>query len=1239
MRSCGRGLRALMGRLPILVLLIAVVAPAQAVAAPRWTGLVANNVEPFDSISTFDAGTASFGENIHDGADNTWVGVSPDGTKAYASLVHLFTGLRVIDLSSKTVVDSASTAIATFWGAIAPDGKTAYLAGSDKIVPIDLTTSPPTVKTAIPLTGGALVAISPDGGTLYVTGSSGVTPVNLSTGAVGNRIATGAGALGVAVSPDGSTLWVANHDAKTVSRIRLSDGSVENITIAAGHPGYLSMSADGSRVWLTLLDEHRLASIDTTDNSIGAVVDTGGVEARGVQVTPDGKTVYVSDGAFNGTGSGNQVTPVDATTNPPTVKPTITGFADPVWVAMTPDQPPSATFTVASAPAGQPTSFDASPSQPGSTPITSYAWDFGDGSTATTTNPTIAHTYGLSGTYQASVAETDAAGTSTTPVYTGQQMLRNGGPSAQVSKSVIVTSAPAPAVSVSASTLDFGDQAPARQGTPQSVTVTNVGNANLSIASARLGGSDPQDFVVTQDRCGGATVAPQAACATSVAFKPTATGQRDALLQFADNASGSPHTVFLHGVGNNNGTLVGQVLDSTSPGPPGAQGAAVSVCTYSTRAICRSTNTDSGGNFRVGGLPADSYQVEVLPAQGNLFPGSAVVDIAAGTTSRQTFFLHAPQGLPPGFMFNGTGGSGPTSSFWTSPADLEVRLRVLPHLLKNRYAGTVVTFYAAPDASGNGRASLGSLTVIYWYDSAGIPRFIGDVPKNVWAGWRGSSAGSLGRWSLALRDPPAVAETDVTNAIVDGVLTPPANGPFFHGGSVYQVSQYTFGFFPSTSGNRDRSTGHAAGGSGTTGGHGGFPVPKDLPPGGTRSYLPSSPSCPAPSSGPPTKTPPKVYKDNRLEDAFPNGSRVDRSDPNEPWYIDENGQRHPQDPNWGWRDPSNPSGPPSSIFSNPDGTGFTVDANGDMHPVPQPNQGDPNSPIEPLHPGQPPVPTQNMSDNNVYGQPSANTPPPSSPPETNLDPGSKPLEIPWQDVPGAPRATDKPNAELTPPGRRLAHLACDPPPPPAQPDPFDNYIDPSGDVVTTHNIPIAGAKVELLRTSTVKGHLSRVPNGNRVMSPANRRNPDHTDIDGHFGWDVIAGFYRVRATHPGCTSTKGHRPQAQTPVLAIPPPVIDLRLTLSCPRLHRKTTKIRLKAKKVAVGQVILIAKVDGRGRRPTGIVKFSIEGRPAINVPLVRRDRTVSTTVPRIRRHTRIIATYQGNGIFAPSRGAARAP
>ena len=66
---------------------------------------------------------------------------------------------------------------------------------------------------------------------------------------------------------------------------------------------------------------------------------------------------------------------------------------------MTPDQAPVADFTVASAPPGSPTRFDASTSTVRYGTIASYAWDFGDGSAVqTTTAPTTEHTYDRAGT-------------------------------------------------------------------------------------------------------------------------------------------------------------------------------------------------------------------------------------------------------------------------------------------------------------------------------------------------------------------------------------------------------------------------------------------------------------------------------------------------------------------------------------------------------------------------------------------------------------------------------------------------------------------------------------------------------------------------------------------------------------------------------------------------------------------------------------------------------------------------
>lgn len=113
---------------------------------------------------------------------------------------------------------------------------------------------------------------------------------------------------------------------------------------------------------------------------------------------------------------------------------------------------------------------------------------------------------------------------------------------------------------------------------------------------------------------------------------------------------------------------------------------------------------------------------------------------------------------------------------------------------------------------------------------------------------------------------------------------------------------------------------------------------------------------------------------------------------------------------------------------------------------------------------------------------------------------------------------------------------------------FNIYIDPSGNVRTVEGDPIVGSRVTLYRSDTPGGPFTVVPNQSPIMSPANRTNPDYTDGEGRFGWDVIAGYYKVRAEKPGCTSpTSGSQAYNESAVLTIPPPVTDLDIRLACP--------------------------------------------------------------------------------------------
>jgi hypothetical protein len=113
---------------------------------------------------------------------------------------------------------------------------------------------------------------------------------------------------------------------------------------------------------------------------------------------------------------------------------------------------------------------------------------------------------------------------------------------------------------------------------------------------------------------------------------------------------------------------------------------------------------------------------------------------------------------------------------------------------------------------------------------------------------------------------------------------------------------------------------------------------------------------------------------------------------------------------------------------------------------------------------------------------------------------------------------------------------------------FDIYIDPSGNVLTLAGNPVPDAVVTLFRSDSETGPFEPVLDGSAVMSPGNRANPDLTDAAGHFGWDVIAGYYVVRAERDGCTAADGG-PYVETGVLPVPPPVFDLDLRLDCPGL------------------------------------------------------------------------------------------
>ena len=111
-------------------------------------------------------------------------------------------------------------------------------------------------------------------------------------------------------------------------------------------------------------------------------------------------------------------------------------------LAVVDGRPPVASLRDGAGTVGTPVSLTAeAESGPGTLPIASYAWDFGDGETETSGSPTIEHRYERAGTYAVSVTLTDVSGSSTTRVYDGSRVVRNGSGSARAEAAVVVSSA------------------------------------------------------------------------------------------------------------------------------------------------------------------------------------------------------------------------------------------------------------------------------------------------------------------------------------------------------------------------------------------------------------------------------------------------------------------------------------------------------------------------------------------------------------------------------------------------------------------------------------------------------------------------------------------------------------------------------------------------------------------------------------------------------------------------------
>jgi hypothetical protein len=114
-----------------------------------------------------------------------------------------------------------------------------------------------------------------------------------------------------------------------------------------------------------------------------------------------------------------------------------------------------------------------------------------------------------------------------------------------------VASASAPAVGFSATTVDFGSSPWLVAAPIQTLTITNTGDAPLTVSAVDDTGEQyvPVDFIVLVGGCPGHTRAPGDQCQEQLRFTPQSGGPRSTTLSVFDNAADSPQHVSLIGRG------------------------------------------------------------------------------------------------------------------------------------------------------------------------------------------------------------------------------------------------------------------------------------------------------------------------------------------------------------------------------------------------------------------------------------------------------------------------------------------------------------------------------------------------------------------------------------------------------------------------------------------------------------------------------------------------------------------
>jgi YVTN family beta-propeller protein len=558
--------------------------------------------------------------------------------------------------SDVTVIDGATnTAAATVIDpnaanptavAVNPVTNTIYVtnSGSNNVTVINGDTNSTATATDPNAINPTAVAVNPVTNTTYVANydSNNVTVIDGATNTVTATVGVGLNPWDLAVNPVTDMIYVTNNASNDVSVIAGATNTVvATVTDPDGSgPTALDLNPLTNMIYVVDSGSSSMTVINGADNSFTSLYDPNGNLPYEVAVNPVTNKIYVPNSATSvDDGIENALTVIDGATNTISDVNIPTAYANPVAVAVNP-----VTNTVYVADSGGEVGTDEviPEQQVQAIPILTSITALAGNQTALLTPAfsfTASNSFTLApidnllfqvDTWQAPwvVGTSQGSGNftgTTSALLPGFHILyaystdgeegssTNTGPQQTSPLIGNITAYPflvaAPEASLSTGSLVFTGQAVGTSSTQQTVTLTNTGTAPLTVTGISLGGTNPGDFIESDNCIASSPIAHAGTCTVNLTLTPTTVGAKAATLTVTDNSGdvpGSQQTTSLAGTGiqatttttvisTSNPSVFGQAATFIATVTPQALGTPTGTVTFNdgTAAICNAVALSS----------------------------------------------------------------------------------------------------------------------------------------------------------------------------------------------------------------------------------------------------------------------------------------------------------------------------------------------------------------------------------------------------------------------------------------------------------------------------------------------------------------------------------------------------------------------------------------------------------------------------------------------------------------------